>query len=234
MSVSTPFNTAYGSLNNGAADKDITLTINSGNTDVVLIVWVGWANQAAVTISSVTWDPAGANQTLTSVNAEAVNGNYKKQAFYRINPTPGTTKTLRVTMSTGTIANVNIGAAAYGGAHQTTPTGNWTSNTTGDALTVTATSGDATTTSIITSNTVDSTDKTEIWRDSTPSASADGGDYALASGNVTHTWGESGDTRVMGGFAILQSVGGDLNVALSGSAGTGGHGISVPNFEIPL
>lgn len=30
------------------------------------------------------------------------------------------------------------------------------------------------------------------------------------------------------------TVGGDLNVALSGSAGTGGHGVSVPNFEIPL
>ena len=205
--VSGPTDTAYVSINSSAADKDLTLTISS-LTDGALTVCVGWANQASVTISSVTWDPAGVNQALTQVAAAAANGNYSKQCFYRINPTAGTAKTLRVTMSTGIISNVNIGAATWQGVDQTTPTGNWTSNTTGDALTVTATSGDATMTSILTSSTVDSTDQTEIWRDSTPSASADGGDYALASGNVTHTWGETGTWRVMGGFAILQSTGG--------------------------
>ena len=205
--VSGPTDTAYVSINSVAADKDLTLTISS-LTNGALTVCVGWANEAAVTISSVTWDPIGANQTLTQVAAAAANGDYKKQCFYRISPTAGTSKTLRVTMSTGTISNVNIGAATWQGVDQTTPTGNWTSNTTGDALTVTASSGDATMTSIITSSTVDSTDQTQIWRDSTPSASADGGDYSLASGNVTHTWGESGSTRVMGGFAIFQSTGG--------------------------
>lgn len=205
--VSGPTDTAYISVNSVAADKDLTLTISS-LTNGLLTVCVGWANEASVTVSSVTWDPAGANQALTQVAAQAANGNYKKQCFFRINPTAGTSKTLRVTMSTGSISNVNIGAATWQGADQTTPTGNWTTNTTGDALTVTASSGDATLTSIITSNTVDSTDQTEIWRDSTPSASADGGDYALASGNVTHTWGESGSIRVMGGFAIFQSSGG--------------------------
>lgn len=204
--VGAPFNTAYGSVNSGAADKEITLTIASGHSNTALVVWVGWATQA-VTVSSVTWDPAGANQALTAVAAAVTAGTtYSKQAFRLVNPTAGTSKVVRVTMSSGTVSNVNIGAAAYDGVDQSAPTANFTSNTTGAALTVTASSGDATTTSIITSNSVTSSDQTDIWGDSTPSASADGGDYALAAGNVTHTWTAAGVVQLVAGFTLVKAV----------------------------
>lgn len=214
MSVSAPFNNNYGSINSGVADKEITLTIDSGHSNTGLFVWVGWGNQA-VTVSSVTWDPAGANQSLTAVAAAVTAGTtYSKQAFKLVNPTAGASKTLRVTMSSGTVSNVNIGASVYDGVDQTTPSANFTSNTTADPLTVTATSGDVTTTSMVVSNLITSTDQTQLWLDNTPSASADGGDYAIATGNMTHTWVDNGSSvNIVAGFAIKQASGGSTSNA---------------------
>lgn len=232
MAVSAPFNNAYVSVNDGATTKDLTLTIDGGHSNTYLVCWVGMAT-SAVTITGVVWDPAGVNQALTAVNAAVTAGStYTKQPWGLVNPTAGASKVVRVTLSAAT-SNVNIGCAVYDSVDQVTPAANFTSNTTGAALTVTAVSGDATTTSIITSATVTSSDQTDIWGDSAPSASADGGDYALASGNVTHTWTTTGGTKLVAGFAIQQAAaGGDPEGSLAGGKLIGGglllKGVLVP------
>lgn len=230
MAVSAPFSSGYGSVNNGSTSKDLTFTIASGHSNTLLVVWVGY-DSATVTISGVAWDPVGVNQALTAVAAVVTTGSYRKHAWYLKNPTAGASKIIRVTVSAST-SNVNIGGAVYENVDQTTPTANFTSNGTGAALTVTASSGDATTTSIITSSSVTSSDQTDIWDDSAPSNSADGGDYALATGNVTHTWTASGATQMVAGFAIKQVA--------AASSTTGGltsgkliHGIVTGGALIP-
>ena len=232
MAVGAPFNTAYQLFSGGTTTKDLTMTINSGESNTCLVVDLAWAT-AAATISSVTWDPTGANQSLTAVNAVTTTGTtYSLQSFYLVNPTPGTSKIVRVVLSTS-VTDCMVGASVYAGVDQTTPTANFTTTSGALSRTVTATSGDATRTVVLTSNTLTATDKTEIWRDQSGTVISGGGDYALATGNTTHTWTGSGAVRLITGFTLQQAAaGGDPEGSLAGGKLIGGglllKGVLVP------
>lgn len=185
---------------------DATMTIDTtGHTNNYLHCWVALVGIGA-TVTSVTWDPATNNQALTSLVAVMDFGTASVdhiQGFGLVNPTSGTAKSIHVV--TNILTDIMVSCATFDGVDQTTPIANRATDAAdldGD-LTVTAVSGDATTTAIGVSNTIVSTDKTEISKNNTFVLSM-GDDYALASGNVTHNWDASGGTQGVLGAAIKQ------------------------------
>lgn len=112
-------------------------TIGSESNKALLVI-VTWTTPVGAAITSVVWDPAGANQSLSSVAAATTVGNRKVQAFFLVNPAAGTAKPVRVTWNDSTIGSQAIIAAAYSGAHQTTPYSDWTTaNGSASPITVT-------------------------------------------------------------------------------------------------
>lgn len=218
MAVSAPFDTAAFTQQVAVSPLDVPMTISGGHSNTALVVWVLWAG-AGVTITSVTWDPAGANQLLTSMGA-AVNfgsGVNNVQGFVLAGPTAGATKVIRIAYSA--LADVSGMGAVYDTVDQSTPSYNLTSNATGAPLAVTAASGDATTTACATSNTVDSTAgspvATVLIDLNGGVALAAGSDYALATGTETHTWTASGSAQAVMGVALKQfSAGGAATIPL--------------------
>jgi len=183
----------------------LTLTVSSG-TNRALVCAAVWS--AAQTITSVVWDAAGANQAFTAIPSTHTVGSVKVQAWQLVNPTPGTTKLVTITMTAST-DNIYAGCGHFSGVDQTTPVRAGSFGTDTDTnITVTATAGDATFTTLATSGTVTATNQTSIGMNSSLSTWSAGVDYALASGNVTHTWTGTGATQAIIGFAIAQSSGG--------------------------
>jgi hypothetical protein len=98
--------TGTAAYDTSATTCDFTFTVSSGATLAVFYI----AQDATQTISSVTWNQGGTNQTCTLVGSEpcptAANG--KVYIYAVVNPTVGASKTLRVVnaVATGTGAEL--------------------------------------------------------------------------------------------------------------------------------
>lgn len=202
MAVGAPFNTTGWVRESADTTLDLPMTIDSGQLSTYLHLWVPWIGVSTVT--SLVWDPLGVNQALSSQVAVLDFGVATHlQGFGLVNPTPGASKVVRITMSS--TSDIMLCGAAYAGVNQTTPIANRNSNTTGAALAITTTAGDAATTVIATSNTVSASSQTLI---ALGSFVLDlGADYGLASGaSLTFTWTASGATQAVLGAAIQQAA----------------------------
>lgn len=83
-----------------AAGAVVDTTINIGTCDF-LIVSVSWGQNNGHTISAVTWDQGGTNQSMTALGVQTTTGTaLRKHSFYRTSPTNGNL-VLRVDPSTG-------------------------------------------------------------------------------------------------------------------------------------
>ena len=83
--------------NDNINNQSLTHTVGSGSNRV-LIVLVGWENDGNETITSVVWDAAGANEALTEKGSGHEDSDDAAcHAFYLVNPTAGTSKSITVT-----------------------------------------------------------------------------------------------------------------------------------------
>lgn len=183
----------------------VTLTVSSASNSA-LVFWVGWGTESG-TVSSVVWDAAGANQAFTAIAAQFTTGTLKMHGFQLVNPTSGTNKLVTVTMS-ATVTNLFLGGGHYSGVDQTTPirAGSYITDT-DLSVTVTSQTDDITTGIAVASNIVGTTNQTLIGKDDGLSAMGCGVDYAVASGNVTHTWTGNGATQGIAGCSIAATAG---------------------------
>ncbi len=209
--MSTPTVSASGGDNacDSSAGFDVALTISAGLNNG-LFWYVFWS--ASATVSSVVWDPAGANQSLTSVGAAVHNSadNSNIQAFYLANPTAGSSKVVRVTLSSTQLCWT--GGFVATGVDQTTPVraSSYTSNVDANNITITSQADDLTSSMVLTASTVTGTDQTLIAMNDNGFGGV-GFDYAVPSGNVTHTWSgvfAGSPFASILGFSIKASVGG--------------------------
>ena len=169
---------------------DITHTI-ANQADRLLMVGIGQGSNP-VAISSVVWDPGGADElALTSVINE-LNGADARAAIYRgVAPATGT-KTLRVTLASGNEAV--IGVVSYYGADQSTPLGTAV-GAQGDSesasVTVSSAAGeivfDVCAVEQTTDNITDDGDGDTLW-DLTVGATLSGGSEEAGAASVTSSW----------------------------------------------
>jgi len=187
----------------------------SGGTDNLLVVAIMCA--VGPTITSVVWDPAGANQSFTSAGSPVASGGSTASnifLYYLINPTAGAAKNVTATFS-GSSGDAGIVSAHFQGADQTTPlrAGSYNSNT-GNAstlaLTITSQVGDLTTTAVVgDGDQTPSTDKTLIGSQGlTGFGPCIGLDRATGAASVTHTWSNIrfGNSNGAVGFSIAASA----------------------------
>jgi hypothetical protein len=119
----------FGTVSSQASSSDpsnLSHTIASGASNVLLVGGTGWI-QSTNTLTSVIWDPAGDNQTLTE-NIEAVNGSARGALNSYTGPAnqDDTAYTLRFDYLGGMSAGAQ-GAINFSGVDQTTPVSNATS-----------------------------------------------------------------------------------------------------------
>src|SRR5689334_5749816 len=102
----------------------VTLTVASGHSNNALVALVLFTGAHITSVSSMVWDAAGANQAFTLAGTGIIDiaGSLHLglQAFRLVNPTPGTSKLVTVTLS-GAVSAVTLVAAHFDGVDQTTP-----------------------------------------------------------------------------------------------------------------
>lgn len=111
--------TSGGSIE-GNATLDLTHTATGTDTTGLMLCGVATSTGGGTTVSSVTWDPAGANQAFTQITTIHLT-DVRVDLWYRKSPTAGTSKTVRIITSAG----VNHAAICktWTGVDQTTPLG---------------------------------------------------------------------------------------------------------------
>src|SRR5438093_5961077 len=112
-------NWSIGGVSIKPADDGITLDVTHTVSGTNLLLMVGISAWATFpTVSSVVWDPAGANQALTLVGSQANSTVAKMWMYSLVAPTIGT-KILRVTFAATTTAVV--GVMSFTGVSQAIP-----------------------------------------------------------------------------------------------------------------
>lgn len=233
--------------NGGATSLSLTCdtgTITIGaQPDKALIAIVTWNTPVGATISSVVWDPTGANQAMTAVAAASTIGNRSVRAYRLINPTAVTNGIVRATFNDSTIGSQAVFAAAFSGAHQTTPAQDYNSaNGTSTSPSVTianATSDDMVMDSLIAAAFTDGTpgaNQTAIGAESVAgdvhwASYQDGADGGVMSWTLN-----SSDAWLVGGVRIVAAAatGTTITPGLGSQALTGrtlgcGLGIAMPD-----
>jgi hypothetical protein len=208
MAVAVLDNPGTDSVANGAASNSFTFTVSAGSNSVLVAMLV-MDHTATVTVSSVVWDPTGANQALTLIrsdnNTSGGGGVGALTALYGlVNPTAGASKILKASFSAAT-PNSYLAAITFTGANQTggsttfpNSTGSTGNNTTTSttSLTVTSATGDAVVALYnAASQNVSSMNGTQVWIDSSSTGAISGGGNELAgaaSVTMTATWGGVG------------------------------------------
>ncbi len=117
----------FGSVSTGQAAStdplDITHTVGTGESNICLCVGAHKFSDQAETISSVIWDPAGDNETLTE-NILQARTNLQTGMYSKAGVTTGTSETLRIDLSAE--ENCGGGVINFSGVDQTTPVSNAT------------------------------------------------------------------------------------------------------------
>lgn len=194
--------------------NDSNITISShvvSGTKPVLIVKIA-ARGATVTGSTVVWDTAGVNESLTLLNRDR-NGNALAEIWYKANPTA---KTADVTITLSEAANRKVAAASnYTDVDTTTPfrlAANNSSNGTDVTPTV----------DIIALNTemvVDSMCQVSAGPDTINSQSSTNRHDAAATGGGTDTRGASGEIASLGATETMDyNMSSNDNWAICGGA----------------
>ena len=91
--------TSGGSIE-GNATLDLTHTATGTDTTGLMLCGVATSTGGGTTVSSVTWDPAGANQAFTQITTIHLT-DVRVDLWYRKSPTAGTSKTVRIITSAG-------------------------------------------------------------------------------------------------------------------------------------
>jgi len=205
----------------------VTLTVAGGHSNNCLIATTSWFG--TVTVTSMVWDAAGANQAFTSMGTKVDNGSFHAQSFYLVNPTAGASKLVTVTFSSTSPA-IGLVAAHFDGVDQATPIRAGTYNSSSSAirpidLVITSQANDMTVSGLVTDGFQNNptTNKTLIGALFNGGVGlAVGADYANGAATVTHSWDEVGTVGSLG------VVGGSL----AASAGGGGTPINVNTLSI--
>jgi Tfp pilus assembly protein PilV len=88
------------------------------------LMLVGISTRANEAVSSVVWDPTGANQPLSLVTGcNQLSANGEIWIYWLIAPATGTNLTLTVTFAPSTSADAVVGVASFTGVNQSTPLG---------------------------------------------------------------------------------------------------------------
>lgn len=189
-----------------------TLTVPSGHSNVAIFFLAYWLPETVPAVSTVVWDPTGANQSATSVSTKftAADNRFQGQIFKLVNPTPGTSKTITLTMN-NTVSRCAITAVVMDGVDQTTPVraGSYTTSAS-NSVTVTSQTGDLTTSGGIggaagCGSGAITTNQTLAVSGCNGSPNFDatsGQDYATGAATVTHTWSGSSTTGGTAGFSV--------------------------------
>lgn len=106
-----PVDTGTATYNTSATTQNFTFTIGATATLAVALV----VQDATQSVTSVTWDPAGANQAFTLIGSEPLptSTNGKCYLYGLVNPTAGASKTLRVI--NGVAAGTSCEMQSYSG-----------------------------------------------------------------------------------------------------------------------
>lgn len=176
-------------------DLDLTMTVTAGS-NLAIVAQVNFGNQTPGTVT-VTWDPTGANQSLTQITgaaANAVGGIGRAELWGLVNPTPGASKILRLHAANSTTkvldAVVWNGVDQTGGAtsfaHGTSATG----NSAAPSVTITSAAGNKTMdVSTTASGNFSAPSQTQVYIDNTAAdISAAGSRETGSSTPVTHSW----------------------------------------------
>ena len=218
---------AAGSVASGSTSPldDISLTIGSGSNRA-LIVAITQASTSS-TITSVVWDPTGANQALTAIVGKAA-GSRRCDLYGLVNPASGNL-TLRVSWSGGSKAFKFCGMAVTnadqtGGAttFRNATSASDASGPSDPSLAITSATGDMTV-DVAQAGSVDTIStptKTQIWLNTTGTLDG-GGSRAAGAATVTHAWTVGGIWSQVG-CSIKSSA--DITIALTGNAATGAVG----------
>lgn len=100
-----------------ATTNTVSVTLSSG-TNRALVACIVWNNGGGETISSVVWDPTGANQSLTAIATEPQQGQSLACSIWGlVGYTPGTSKNLTVTFSSAVTSY--LAPITYTGVDQT-------------------------------------------------------------------------------------------------------------------
>jgi hypothetical protein len=89
----------------------------------LLLVLVSWLNDDLEDISSITWDPDGADEPLTEIASYQAADDSRVKAYYFIGPTIGLDNDIEVIFSAAPLSGSSIVVDAYSlsGVHQTEP-----------------------------------------------------------------------------------------------------------------
>ena len=108
--------TSGGSIE-GNVNLDITHTATGTGTDGLLVCGIATSTGGGTTVSSVTWDGAGANQAFTQIGTIHLT-DVRVDLWYRKAPTAGAAKTIRIVTSAG--VNHAAWCRSWTGVDQTT------------------------------------------------------------------------------------------------------------------
>jgi hypothetical protein len=107
--------------NGGTAVNTYNLAVITAASNLAIVALVCWDNSlggGGVTVSSVVWDPPGANQALTAIpNTTVSNGVTSAQLWGRVGTITAGTKNLVMTLSA--ISNSYLSFITYSGVDQT-------------------------------------------------------------------------------------------------------------------
>lgn len=118
MAVTVSLRTAGSKTGANATTLTASHTHAGGITNGVLVVYVTTGAGVGVDISSVVWDAAGANESLTFFDKH-FDGNCFTEIWHKLSPTAGASKLITVTAASS--CEITISAASYKYVNQTTP-----------------------------------------------------------------------------------------------------------------
>jgi len=103
---------------------DLTHTVGSGSNRLLLVL-IGFEQDSNQYVTGVKWDNAGVAEALTELSpAQGYSSadDTASQGFYIVNPTPGTSKTIRVTFNASlSIEGVGVAAFSLEGVNTSAP-----------------------------------------------------------------------------------------------------------------
>ena len=217
-----------------------TLTVGSGQNRL-LLAQLAVSNSASAI--SLTWDPAGANQSLTLTHSGGNSSSHKIYLYSLLNPTPGN-KTLRASWTTA--SGVQLNATSFTGVNQTggattfpnnaSTTGGGTSPST---VNITTAVGNATVSaSVASSGGQSSLNKTQLYLDNQNNNGViSAAQYALSSStSESHSMNQAFANWAMIGLDIKADSGpfvvesnGTFTASTSTVNFTGNANLSIPN-----
>lgn len=215
----------------------VDTTINIGTCDF-LVVSVSWGGNNGHSITGVTWDQGGTNQSMTAFGAQTDSGTtLRKRSFYRTSPTNGNL-VLRVDPSTGAVSTteVVIDWESFTGVDTGSPFDGYNTSTSTDgsapfvsSLTITSATDDmvwvshATRASGGDPSAVAPTNYTERHETLDGPLAVSSGDAAGAASVATDA------TFTSAGFSLLMAAHG---VNINASASAASSSVQVPSFRV--